>query len=520
MSEQRENNSIGLSDPVAKSPLGELIGIAAPVVAAMTSFTLMQFVDRIMVSRIGPEATYVGAQVNGGMLSWVPISIAMGFTSVVNTFVSQNFGAGKPERGAAYVWTAIWMTLAYWLVVLLPIAALMPWIVSLMRDTQLSAEALAQADARDVMAVSYARILLVGAAWMLAARAVGNFFYGMHSPMVVLISTVAGNVTNILGNSLLVFGPVAPRTDYPLINHWFEFTSRLCATLGIPRLGVAGSAWSTICGTLVELLIPMAIFLSPKYRRAYQTARSWRPNVGYFKELFAVGWPGALMFGNEMACWAFFMVYLVGHFGSLHSTAGGIAHQFMSLSFMPTVGISVAMTAMVGKAMGMKRPDIAEQRAWLGVKVAVTYMTICAIVFVVFRKELVGMFLDKDMPVHDRQLIIQLGSAFLIATAAFQFFDGIAMSLSGALRGAGDTRWPGVATLILSWSIIVGGGLAIVRWAPGLESRGPWMTSAAYIITLALALLVRFRSGAWKAITLVRDEAGPSDKPGPAGTAG
>jgi len=77
------------------------------------------------------------------------------------------------------------------------------------------------------------------------------------------------------------------------------------------------------------------------------------------------------------------------------------------------------------------------------------------------------------------------------------------MTLSGALRGAGDTVWPGVATLILSWSLIVGGGLLLVRFAPGLESLGPWIAASSYIIALALAMLARWLSGKWRTMDLL-----------------
>jgi len=99
--------------------------------------------------------------------------------------------------------------------------------------------------------------------------------------------------------------------------------------------------------------------------------------------------------------------------------------------------------------------------------------------------------------------LVRLGSAFLIATAAFQFFDAIAMSLSGALRGAGDTVWPGVVTVLLSWGIIVGGGRALVEWRPEWESVGPWGAAAAYIAVLSMAILGRFLGGKWKTIKLV-----------------
>lgn len=501
-----------------RSPITELIAIAAPTVATMTSYTLMQFVDKLMVSRIGPDPIYVGAQGNGGLSSWVPISIMMGLLTVINTFVSQNLGAGRSERAPAYAWAGLWLSVVYWLLVLIPLAMLLPLAYAAMREPGLSPDRLAQVLLRDRLAADYGRILLLGGVITLAARGISQYFYGMHRPGVVLIATVVGNITNLVLNTVLIFGPHAPaHTGIALVDGWFALTARFCDAAGVPQLGISGSAYATVIGTLVEAAIPFSVFLSPRFRTLYGTARSWRPSALVMKDLLHVGWPGALMFGNEMICWAFFMVYLVGQFGPVHSTAGWIAHQWMTLSFMPTVGISVAITATVGKCIGMGRIDLAAQRAWTGLGLAVTYMTLCGLCFLIFRRQLIEFFIDASTPPEVRSQLIAIGSQFLIATAAFQFFDGVAMSLSGALRGAGDTHWPGIVTVLLSWSIIVLGGLALVRFAPGLSSLGPWIAAAAYISTLSVAMFFRFVNGRWKSIRLL-DHSGPqpaSPEPAP-----
>jgi MATE family multidrug resistance protein len=108
---------------------------------------------------------------------------------------------------------------------------------------------------------------------------------------------------------------------------------------------------------------------------------------------------------------------------------------------------------------------------------------------------------------EDRAFLIAQGSMFLIAAAAFQFFDGVAMTLSGALRGAGDTAWLGVVTVALAWTLIVGGGLAMVTFVPSLSSLGPWVAAAAYIICLGTVTGLRYHGGKWKSIKLV-------DRPG------
>jgi hypothetical protein len=63
--------------------------------------------------------------------------------------------------------------------------------------------------------------------------------------------------------------------------------------------------------------------------------------------------------------------------------------------------------------------------------------------------------------------------------------------------------------VVASWVIIVGGGLAMVRIFPGLESLGPWITAATYIFSLCVMLVWRFKTGKWKAIKLVQREDGP-----------
>src|SRR6185436_9289755 len=189
----------------------------------------------------------------------------------------------------------------------------------------------------------YGQILVFGSVLTLATRCVAQFFYGMHRPAVVLVAGVTANVVNLVLNYALIFG--------------------LC---GLPKMGIAGSAVGTVIATAVELALPMALFLSPAYNKLFQTRRGWRPSRRYLMDILRIGWPPGLMFGNEMVCWAAFMVGMVGHFGPHHSTAGWIAHRWMSLSFMPSVGISVAVTAMVGKCIGMGRHDLAAKRAWAG----------------------------------------------------------------------------------------------------------------------------------------------------------
>jgi multidrug resistance protein, MATE family len=302
--------------------------------------------------------------------------------------------------------------------------------------------------------------------------------------MIVLIAGVVANAINIF----LTYGMVH-------------------GVWGMPKLGIAGSAVGTVVATALELSIPLAVFLGPKLNRLYGTRRAWRPSTPHIRDIVRIGWASGLMFGNEMICWAIFMVYFVGWFGPLHTNSGWIAHQYMALSFMPTVGISVAITAMVGKCLGAGRPDLAKQRAYVGIGVAIGYMMLCGVCFVIFREPMIRLFIHEDTSEADVARIIELGSWMLILTAGFQFFDAIAMTTSAALRGAGDTVVPGLATVVVSWVTIVLGGWAAVEYLPHWESLGPWAAASLYIIVLCGFLSARFLQGRWLKMKLLEHSA-------------
>ncbi|MCC6285437.1 MAG: MATE family efflux transporter [Phycisphaerales bacterium] len=472
-----------------RSPLREMLAIALPSVLTMTSYTLMQFVDALMVSRITPrDPVYLAAQGNGGMAMWLLASALLGMLFTINAFVAQNLGAGTPERGAKYAWAAIWMSAAFALLVI-PYAAMLPLVFEHVMGHE-----------GDLLRLEtqYAQIMALGAFVTTASRGLHQFFYGMHRPGIVLVSAVAGNLVNVFVNWLLIYGV------------W-----------GAPELGVAGAAWGTVAGTCAEFAIPLAAFLGPRLNRELRTRAAWRPDGVIIRDIARVGWPGAAMFANEMVCWGLLMAYLTPKAGRAGFLAGGgapdlapvafdaanaagwTAMRFMHLSFMPAVGISTAVTAIVGRCVGERRIDVAERRAWLGFSLAIGYMATCALGFIFFRRQLVGVFIPDDTPPEALELAIGMGATIMIAAAIFQVFDAAAITFSAALRGAGDTIFTGVATVICSWVIIFGGGLALIALAPGWGVGAPWVAASAYIIALGVLFLWRFVKGPWRTMNLL-----------------
>lgn len=487
------------------SALAEMLRIAIPSVATMASYTVMQFADKLMVSRIGPEPIYVSAQSNGGILAWTLAAFVLGMTGVVNSFVSQNLGAGKPRRGAAYAWNGIWVSIAYYAVFIIPAIFIVPRYFATIHDDETLI----------TLETQYAVVMLAGVVFTMCSRTIHHYFYGLHRPWVVLISALSANIINIVLNILFIFGDeqlVSGGWVGSVINPVTGAFASLAATLGIEPMGLIGAAYATIIGGAIEFIIPLALFVSPKYARMFGTLKAWKLSAECLKGIWKVGLAPGLMFVNEIVCWNLLMVWLVPLGGKaagddplLHNTTGWIALQYMHLSFMPAVGLSIAAQAMVGKCMGMKRPDLATARAMLALKITLAYMGLCAMVFVIFRHQLIEVFIDAATPPDQRAKLIAIGSSVMIAAAVFQLFDALAITTSAALRGAGDTVFPGVTTIVLSWTCIIGVGYGLVVFAPSLGSLGPWIGASLYIIMLGIVLGIRFAQGKWKTLSLVKE---------------
>jgi MATE family multidrug resistance protein len=109
------------------------------------------------------------------------------------------------------------------------------------------------------------------------------------------------------------------------------------------------------------------------------------------------------------------------------------------------------------------------------------------------------------------RVVLRAGTLLWIA-AGYQLFDGLNISSSANLRGAGDVRLPAVMVLALSWLIFVplahslsfARGQGWVDWLPqyGLGAVGGWFAAVVYIFFLGLTLFLRWRSLAWQRVSL------------------
>jgi MATE family multidrug resistance protein len=313
---------------------------------------------------------------------------------------------------------------------------------------------------------------------------------------VVLAASLIANALNVALNYVLIFGK-----------------------LGLPAMGLEGAALGTVLAWAVQLAILLAVFLSPRAHARYSTR--W-PNASWIqcKAILRVGWPAGVQLANDIFSWGVAIMVLVGQFGLADRAATTILMRYLGLSFMPAVGIGIATTALVGRAIGEGDPDLAKRRAREAVAVAAVWMGVCGLVFWLARGPLIALFL-RDLPpvgyspeqLADLQRqILTIGGRILLLAAVFQIADAVGIVYTGALRGAGDTVWPMVATMLTSWVVVVGGGVTIVHLRPGWGAVGPWIAATGYVFVLGALVAWRFESGAWRSIDLLGPKRTPRQR--------
>ncbi len=194
-----------------------------------------------------------------------------------------------------------------------------------------------------------------------------------------------------------------------------------------------------------------------------------------------------------MAGWTVFGVF-VSTLGDTDLAAHNIVRRLMHLSFLPGAALGVAATTLVGQYIGAGDTKSAERSAKTAILIGMAIMGSAGLLFFLFRVELARLFS------HD-PAVVEIAANLFIFGAFFQLIDAVGTVSSGAIRGAGDTRWPLVVSLLMSWLFFVP-SIFILGKVLGMGIYGAWTGSTIYICILGSLLFWRFRSGKWKSIQI------------------
>ncbi len=460
-----------------QSPFKVIIWLAWPLFVEQILSTLVTFADNAMVGQIGIHATAAVTISNPFvfLLNGVVLAMGVGLTA----YIARSVGAKDYEAAKSYIRHAFLMLLFIGLPIALILTALHRFIPQWMG---------AEPEVLDE-ASTYLLITSLFRIFTMAMMVLGSVFRGRGDTQTPLRINILTNLLNITGNYLLINSThtiTIPSLSIPLLN---VATPAFSFEMIGAGMGVAGAALSTGISWLVGGgLLAIMLFVKKDPTRI-SLRDSFKPDFALIKRVLHLSVPAML----ERLCMSsagIIVTKCIATLGTIAVGANAVYLNAESLSYMPAFAFATAATTLVGQALGAKKPHLARRYAWSTITLGCTIMTIAGICLYVFDEQLVRIITP------DVEAIV-LASVCLRIAAFIQPVQAAAWIFAGALRGAGDTKWPFIITLICNWSIrVLCTWLFITKFGLTL----PYAVLATCVDNGFRCLLtfLRFKSGRWQ----------------------
>lgn len=280
----------------------------------------------------------------------------------------------------------------------------------------------------------------------------------------------------------LVIGAAVNVVNIPLL-YVFVF-----GEFGAPMLGSTGAALAAGLSFTVGAVLLIGLWMGQRFRVGF-VVDGWLHGPR-FKRLLDIGYPAGL---EQLVFQAGFFAFLmlIGIFyGTEAFAAYNIGVNMLNVCMVVGFGFSIAGSTLVGQYLGANDFDGAVRSGWRSCAMAMISMGLLGAVVIVFARELAEFFLG------DAQLTIELTVQFTYVLGAMMALLAIDFAIGGALRGAGDTRFPLVATFI--GLIGMRCGLAALFTFLGLPVLWVYASLIGDYVVKGAMLIWRFRSGRWK----------------------
>lgn len=270
----------------------------------------------------------------------------------------------------------------------------------------------------------------------------------------------------------------------------------------LPEMGWGGIALGTALSHVIGATILLGILL--RGRAGLQlTIEKLKPNYTLSWRLLRVGIPGGvdvllILLGH------LWFVSLINGLGTAQAAAHSLAIRIESLGYLPGAAFQVAATTLSGQYLGARDPARASRSVLISVLLGGIVMLGAGFTFYFAGTTWANFFTGGANPATATE------AAALLRIGAFGMpVLAVAMIVSGALRGAGDTRWAMVINMIGMLGVRVPGTYLMIGafsgWAGTLAAtptdgilRAAWFVMVADLLVRATLTSIRFFQGGWR----------------------
>lgn len=309
----------------------------------------------------------------------------------------------------------------------------------------------------------YFAIIGISTLFALGFNVLKQFTDGICRPMISMTLLMIGNLLNIFGNWVLIYGK-----------------------LGFPEMGLTGAGISTLVSrALILLVFVVFIFKSKKmneYARAIKEALLSR---GEMKTVFKMGYPVGIQMALESSTFTFAAV-MAGWLGVIQLAAHQVVITISQLFFLMMQGLSFAVSILVSNAFGRK--DLGSVREYarkgyfmtLGISATLSALLYC------FRYQAAGIFTGSPE-------VSAMAVSLFFLLFAYQFGDGLQLCFANVLRGIQDVR-PIMYAAFVSYYLIAIPSAYVLGFKTSLGIHGIWLGFPIGLTLAGIFFYARYRS--------------------------
>lgn len=431
----------------------EFLKLAVPLASAQVAQAAVGFVDTIMMGHLGAESLAAGGLASTTFQ--LLLNTVSGVVMAVSPLVAEAYGANRKTQIAPIARQGLWLSL------LLGIP--MMFVVQHLDTVMLF---LGQKAALVTLAAQYFKFILWGIFPALGFAMLRGYVSALSQAQAVTVIVVIGTLFNLAGNYVLGFGK-----------------------FGFPRMELAGLGLASGLSFWLMFLLFLVYCLNHPQLKEYQFLQQLhrlKPQI--LKRLIAIGGAIAITIALEYGLFAV-VTFLMGILGTEVLAAHQTVYQTMYLIFMVPLGMSYAVTARVGQWFGQQDVKSARRSGFVSITIAATFMALSAIALVIYRQQVIAIYLDIDNPTNAN--VFTLAVPMLIVSAVAQLLDGIQRVAMGALYGLQDTRIPMLLSGLAFWGVGLTSGY-LLGFPLGLGGVGLWTGQSIGVAVAGVIFVWRF----------------------------
>ena len=348
--------NIGTENKMGTMPVGKLlIQISLPMMISMLVQALYNVVDSIFVAQISENA--LTAVSLAFPIQNLMISTSVGTGVGVNALLSRRLGEQNEKGVTDSALNGIFLY-AITMIVFMVLGFFIP---RLYFESQTNNAEIIE------YGVTYLEICMIVSVGLYGAILFERLLQSTGRTVLSMISQLAGAITNIVFDPLLIFG-----------------------LAGFPKMGIVGAAWATVFGQIVGFIISLTLNLT-KNKEIKFSIKGFRPHAKTIGEIYKVGVPSILL-GSIGSVLTYLINLILGAFTMTAVAVYGVYFKLQSFIFMPVFGLNNGIVPIVAYNYGAKRKDRIMRSIKLCAIAAVTIMVAGLLIFELFPRQLLAMF--------------------------------------------------------------------------------------------------------------------------------